>query len=76
MSRTPKRPRDTNQLAKMVVDLATGEAEDSVSGPLGGSPGGKRRAELLPKERKIEIARKGANARWSKNGKSNSTERA
>jgi hypothetical protein len=25
---TPKRPRDTNQLAKMVVDLATMDAEE------------------------------------------------
>jgi hypothetical protein len=27
MTRTPKRPRDTNQLAKMVVDMATGQKE-------------------------------------------------
>jgi hypothetical protein len=26
-----RRPRDPNQLAKMVVDIATGEAEDSIS---------------------------------------------
>jgi hypothetical protein len=30
MTRTPKRPRDTNQLAKMVVDIATeGESVES-----------------------------------------------
>jgi len=27
----PKRPRDPNQLAKLVVDIATGEAADNVS---------------------------------------------
>jgi hypothetical protein len=26
-----KRPRDPNQLAKMIVDIATGEAEDTIS---------------------------------------------
>jgi len=26
-----KRPRDPNQLAKLIVDIATGEAEDAVS---------------------------------------------
>jgi hypothetical protein len=29
--RMPKRPRDPNQLAKLIVDIATGEAEDTVS---------------------------------------------
>ncbi|MEW8614451.1 MAG: hypothetical protein AB2610_14960 [Candidatus Thiodiazotropha sp.] len=28
MSKRPKRPRDANQLAKSIVDIATGEAED------------------------------------------------
>jgi hypothetical protein len=27
----PKRPRDPNQLAKMIVDIATGEIGDTVS---------------------------------------------
>jgi hypothetical protein len=27
----PKRPRNPNQLAKMIGDIATGEVEDSVS---------------------------------------------
>jgi hypothetical protein len=26
-SKTPKRPRDTNQLAKFIVDVASGEVE-------------------------------------------------
>ena len=25
MAKTPKRPRDTNQLAKLIVDIASGE---------------------------------------------------
>jgi hypothetical protein len=28
MSKHPKRPRDTNQLAKLVVDILTGQVED------------------------------------------------
>jgi len=28
-----KRPRDLNQLAKLVVDIASGAAEDTVSSP-------------------------------------------
>lgn len=27
----PKRPRDPNQLAKLIVDIATGDVEDKVS---------------------------------------------
>lgn len=70
----PKRPRDPNQLAKLVTDLATGNAppdpEDTRNphavalGKLGGAKGGKARAKALsPKERK-EIAKKAAAARW------------
>jgi hypothetical protein len=71
----PKRPRDPNQLAKLIVDIATGEAEDAVSeskrtkrrkGRAGGLKGGKARARhLTPKER-IEIAKIAARARWKK----------
>jgi hypothetical protein len=71
----PKRPRDSNQLAKLIVDIATGEAEDTVSqskrakkpkGRAGGLKGGKARARhLTPKER-IEIAKIAARARWKK----------
>lgn len=47
-----KRPRDPNQLAKLIVDIATGEAEDTVSDSkrnpdkrrAGGLKGGKSRA--------------------------------
>lgn len=73
----PKKPRDTNQLAKMVVDIAIGECADSdiksVKNPaavelgrLGGLKGGKARAEKLTKERRSEIAKKAARKRWEK----------
>jgi hypothetical protein len=78
MAKTPKRPRDPNQLAKMIVDLATGEAEETAPAPAGapkdpaavdlgrrgGLKGGEARAAALwPKERSA-IARRAAEARW------------
>jgi hypothetical protein len=63
---TPKRPRDPAQLAKLMIDIASGEAEDREPTPeeqgkdpaavqrgrLGGLKGGKARAEkLTPAER-------------------------
>lgn len=71
----PKRPRDPNQLAKLVVDLATGEAQDahdsdngsmSILGRAGGLKGGRARAASLSSEARAEIARKAAAARWRK----------
>lgn len=75
-----KRPRDVNQLAKAVVDEATGGspkvAEDDTPtddgknpaavalGRLGGKKGGKARAAKLTKEQRSAIARKAARARW------------
>jgi hypothetical protein len=77
--RSSKMPRDTNQLAKAVVDLATAgepapEAEPVTAknpaavelGRLGGLKGGKARAAKLSKKRKTEIAKKAARARWAK----------
>ncbi len=72
----PKRPRDPNQLAKLIVDIATGnappdEAADSGKNPaavalgrLGGAKGGKARAKKLSAKRRKEIARKAAAKRW------------
>ena len=73
----PKRPRDTNLLAKSIVDLATGDKADPdpdkgknpaavALGRKGGLKGGKARAEKLSSERKSEIARNAAKARWDK----------
>lgn len=73
----PKRPRDTNQRAKYIVDLATGEKREPdankgknpaavVLGRLGGLKGGKARAAKLSAKRRKEIAVKAASARWKK----------
>ena len=68
----PKRPRDTNQLAKYIVDLSTGEASEPEpnvkqrAGRLGGLKGGDARAAKLSKKRRSEIAKKAAKARWHK----------
>jgi hypothetical protein len=75
MSKTPKRPRDPNQLAKLIVDLATGEAmEERPEAPTpaqefarsGGLKGGKARADALTPERRKEIAKKAAAKRWTR----------
>jgi len=66
------RPRDPAQLAKLIVDIATGEVEDSVedgrdsAAAALGRKGGKARAANLTAERRAEIARKAAAKRWSK----------
>lgn len=68
----PKRPRDTNQLAKMIVDISTGGIDEQMpelsvkarAGKLGGLKGGKARADSLTPERRSEIAKKAAAARW------------
>ena len=68
-----KRPRDPNQLAKAIVDIATGEAADTVSeskrqanpkGRAGGLKGGKARAAALSQRKRKAIAKRAANARW------------
>jgi hypothetical protein len=80
MARTPKRPRDPNQLAHLVVAIATGEVEDSTPadmgknpaavelGRLGGKKGGKARAAALTPEERRAAARKAAAARWKSKG--------
>jgi hypothetical protein len=78
MPKGVKRPRDPAQLAKLIVDIATGEVEDREPTPdeqgkdpvavergrLGGAKGGKARAAALPKQRRTEIAKKAAKSRW------------
>lgn len=76
--KTPKRPKDTNQLAKSLVDLLTGEKEELATegdgnnphavalGRSGGLKGGRARANKLTKEQRSEIAKKAAAARWKK----------
>ena len=73
----PKRPRDTNQLAKNIVDLTTGDLEEKPEdsgkdpnavalGRKGGLKGGKARAEKLSAKRRSDIAKKAAKARWDR----------
>lgn len=64
MTDKPKRPRDANQLAKFIVDVATRDrAEGSYAKSLG-SKGGKARAKSLTSERRKEISKDAAKARW------------
>jgi hypothetical protein len=65
---TPKRPRDPNQLAKRILDIATGETPDRDPTPEEegkdpaavalGKKGGKARADSMTPEQRAEIARK------------------
>src|SRR5579863_1997555 len=71
-----KRPRDTNQLAKLMVDILTGEVEDRERTPeergvdpaasAMGKKGGPARAASMTPERRAEIAKRAAEKRWSK----------
>lgn len=71
----PKRPRDTNQLAKLIADIATGEVTETKTddgkdpaavalGRKGGLKGGVARAKKLTAEERSEISKKAAKARW------------
>ena len=76
--RSRKRPRDPNQLGKLVVDIATGEANDAADegpkvdknpaavelGRKGGQKGGKARAASMTAEERSEAARRAARKRW------------
>jgi hypothetical protein len=77
--RSRKRPRDINQLAAAVIAEATGERpaprgpdtteKNSAAvelGRLGGLKGGRARAEKLSPDRRSDIARKAAQARYGK----------
>ena len=59
------RPRDVNQLAKRVVDIATGQASDKQLEPTGRAKSAHARAASMTPERRAEIARKAAAARWN-----------
>lgn len=74
MPKAPKRPRDPNQLGKLIVALSVGEVEDAAPEDDGKNPaakalgrlGGAARAKGLSAERRAEIARKAAQARYAK----------
>ena len=74
MAKKPiKRPRDISQRAKLIVDIATGEVEEPQPTPTekraskAGKKGGPARARALTSEKRSEIARLAAQARWKKN---------
>ena len=62
MRRKMNRPADINQLAKRVVDLALGEAEE-VEPTMRQLNGVASAAKLTPEQRR-DRARKAARARW------------
>lgn len=69
-----KRPRDPAQLAKFIVDVATGEVEDRPPTPEEqgkdpaaaalGRKGGAARAKSMSQEQRSQIARTAAERRW------------
>lgn len=79
-SQLAKRPRDPNQLGKLIIDIATGQVPDRAPTPeeqgksakavargkSGGLKGGKARAASLTAEQRAEIARLAAQTRWKK----------
>ena len=76
---TKRPPKETNQLAKYILDVTTGEA-DKIEPPkknpaavamamLGASKGGKARAKSLSSKKRKAIAKKAAKARWGKKRK-------
>jgi hypothetical protein len=74
-NKRPKRPRDPAQLAKLMIDIASGEVEDQKPMPKnpavefarqGGLKGGRARAKKLSPEQRRKIARNAAQARWKK----------
>ncbi len=67
MSKTPKRPKDTNQLANLIGRIATGEVvETAPVKDAGRAKGGTARAKSLTADERSAVAKKGADARWKK----------
>ena len=75
--RSRKRPRDPNQLGKLIVDIATGEAQEPNPdegknpaavelGRKGGLKGGKARASKMTPQERSEAARRASEARWAR----------
>ena len=71
--RSRKKSDDINEIAKSIVDQATEEPSEEkpeknpaavALGRLGGLKGGKARAKKLSAEKRKEIAKKAARARW------------
>lgn len=68
MAKLPKRPRDTAQLAKFMVEMATGKRPKDGPKPDDDAAverGNARAAALSPSKRRA-IAKKAAGVRWKK----------
>jgi hypothetical protein len=79
MTSHPKRPRDPNQLAKSIIDIATGQKPDRDPTPeeegkdpaavergrKGGLVGGRARAEKMTAAERKAAALKAVRSRWS-----------
>lgn len=64
-----KPPQDVNVLAASIVEQAAAEGKDPLAvelGRRGGLKGGRARAAKLSQEQRQEIARRAAEARWSR----------
>lgn len=76
MAKKSKFPKDTNQRAVLIAQMATGEVDKpkdetdliklaaSAMGRKGGLKGGIARAKKLSPKKRSEIAKKAAAARW------------
>ena len=74
MAKRPKRPRDPNQLAKLIVDISVGnmpqDPPTTPDSPLtvarrqAGMKGAKARGKKLSAKKRTAIAKKAARARW------------
>lgn len=66
----PKRPRDTNQLAKLIADISVGDVPEPIQAPSkrrsGGLKGGAARAAVLTSDERSRISSIAAQARWKK----------
>jgi hypothetical protein len=82
MDKKPKRPRDVSQLAKMMVDIASGESVETAPhskqkdpaavarGRAGGLKGGAARVSSLTKSERVALSKKAAQSRWNSGKKS------
>ena len=77
MAKPPdRRPRDPNQMGKLIVDILAGDVQDTITegkrdpakrkGRAGGLKGGAARAKSLSPADRADIARTAAEARWKK----------
>jgi hypothetical protein len=77
MPKRSSKQKDTQELARGVLDAVTGESKPKpvepeknpaavALGKLGGLKGGKARAKKLSKEQRSAIARKAAQSRWGR----------